>query len=50
MSRRMKTLRKNDPDEYWKIFKTGKSTKQPDIALKELFYFLQRFEYFKGNQ
>jgi hypothetical protein len=26
MSRRMKTLRKNDPKEYWKILNTGKST------------------------
>jgi hypothetical protein len=50
MSRRMKTLRKNDPEEYWKMLKTGKSTKQPDIEFKELFYFLPRFEYFKGNQ
>jgi hypothetical protein len=31
----MKTLRKNDPEEYWKILKTGKSTKQPDIEFKE---------------
>jgi hypothetical protein len=37
MSRRMKTLRKNDPKEYWKILNTGKSTKHPDIEFKELF-------------
>jgi hypothetical protein len=31
----MKTLRKYDPKEYWKILNTGKSTKQPDIEFKE---------------
>jgi hypothetical protein len=36
----MKTLRKNDPKEYWKILNIGKSTKQPDIEFKELFNFL----------
>ena len=41
MSRRMKTLRKNDPKEYWKILNTGKSTKQPDIEFKELFNFFK---------
>jgi hypothetical protein len=41
MSRRMKTLRKNDPKEYWKILNTGKSTKQPDIEFKELFNFFR---------
>jgi hypothetical protein len=35
MSRRMKTLRKNDPKEYWKILNTGKSTKQPDIEINK---------------
>ena len=47
MSRRMKTLRKNYPKEYWTILKTEKSTKQPDIEFKELFNF---FKDFKGNQ
>jgi hypothetical protein len=37
----MKTLRKNDPKEYWKILNTGKSTKQPDIEFKELFNFFK---------
>jgi hypothetical protein len=37
MSRRMKTLRKNDPKEYWKILNTGKSTKQPGSFLLPLF-------------
>ena len=42
MSRRMKTLRKNDPKEYWKILNTGKSTlKQPDIEFKELFNYFK---------
>ena len=41
MSRRMKTLRKNDPKEYWKILNSGKSTKQPDIEFKELFNFFK---------
>ena len=41
MSRRMKTLRKYDPKEYWKILDTGKSTKQPDIEFKELFNFFK---------
>jgi hypothetical protein len=31
MSRRKKTLRKNDPKEYWKILNTVKSTKGPTI-------------------
>ena len=47
MSRRMKTLRKNDPEEYWKILKTGKSTKQPDIEFKELFNFLRKWNTLK---
>jgi hypothetical protein len=38
----MKTLRKNDPKEYWKILNTGKSTlKQPDIEFKELFNYFK---------
>jgi hypothetical protein len=37
----MKTLRKNDPKEYWKILNTGKSTKQSDIEFKELFNFFK---------
>ena len=41
MSRRMKSLRKNNPKEYWKILNTGKSTKQPDIEFKELFNFFK---------
>ena len=41
MSRRMKTLRKNYPKEYWTILNTGKSTKQPDIEFKELFNFFK---------
>ena len=50
MSRRMKTLRKNYPKEYWKILNTGKSTKQPDIEFKELFNFFKDLNTFKGNQ
>jgi hypothetical protein len=41
MSRRMQTLRKYDPKEYWKILNTGKSTKQHDIEFKELFNFFK---------
>jgi hypothetical protein len=37
----MKTLRKNDPKEYWKILNTAKSTKPTDIEFKELFNFFR---------
>jgi hypothetical protein len=37
----MKSLRKNNPKEYWKILNTGKSNKQPDIEFKELFNFFK---------
>ena len=43
----MRTLRKNDPEKYWNILKTGKSTKQPDIEFKELFNFLRKWNTLK---
>jgi hypothetical protein len=45
----MKTLRKNDPKEYWKILNTGKSTKQPDIEFKELLDIIFSFVLIFGN-
>jgi hypothetical protein len=49
MSRRITTLRKNYPKEYWKILNTVKSTKQPDIEFKEISSFVMEEFIFSFN-